>query len=86
MTSRSAALAVSVFLAATALPVLAVDSASSDTGVSKIRVVRLSEVKGAVKMDRAIGRGMEPAVANMPIVESTISTEYSKRCWPSRRS
>jgi FecR protein len=72
MTSRSAALAVSVFLAATALPALAVDSASSDTGVSKIRVVRLSEVKGAVKMDRAIGRGMEPAVANMPIVESSM--------------
>jgi hypothetical protein len=73
MILRSAALAaVSVLLAATALPVLATDTASPDAGISKIRIVRLSEVKGAVKLDRAIGRGMEPAVANMPIVEKSM--------------
>ena len=73
MILRSAALAaVSVLFSATALPALATDTPSADTGVSKIRIVRLSEVKGAVKMDRAIGRGMEPAVANMPIVEKSL--------------
>jgi hypothetical protein len=73
MTTRSAAIAaVSVLLTATALPALATDTASSEAGISKIRIVRLSEVKGAVQMDRAIGRGMEPAVANMPIVEKSM--------------
>lgn len=73
MILRSAALAaVSVLFFATALPALATDTPSADAGVSKIRIVRLSEVKGAVKMDRAIGRGMEPAVANMPIVEKSL--------------
>ena len=46
------------------------DSAAPATeGVSKIRIVRLSEVKGAVQLDRNIGRGFEPVMANMPIVE-----------------
>ncbi len=73
MILRSAALAaVSVLFLATALPALATDTTSADAGVSKIRIVRLSEVKGAVQMDRAIGRGMEPAVANMPIVEKSM--------------
>jgi hypothetical protein len=44
---------------------------ASDDGASKIRVVRLSEAKGAVTMDRAIGRGFERAIANMPIVEGS---------------
>ena len=61
----------SVLLLATALPAQTTEAASSTAGVSKIRVVRLSEVKGAVKMDRAIDRGFEPAVANMPIVEKS---------------
>ena len=34
--------------------------------VSKVRIVRLSEVKGTVLLDRNIGRGFEPAVTNMP--------------------
>ena len=62
---------VSVLLLATTLPAHTSDTASPETGASKIRIVRLSEVKGAVKMDRAIGRGFEPAVANMPIVEKS---------------
>jgi hypothetical protein len=61
----------SVLLLATALSAHTTDTASSETGASKIRIVRLSEVKGAVRMDRAIGRGFEPAVANMPIVEKS---------------
>ena len=36
-----------------------------------MRIVRLSEVKGTVLLDRNTGRGFEPAVANMPIVEKS---------------
>jgi hypothetical protein len=61
-----------LLLLAAALSAQADDTASASTaGVSKIRVVRLSEVKGAVEMDRANGRGFEPAMANMPVVEKT---------------
>lgn len=70
MTFRSAALASALLVTATS-PVLATDSSASDAGASKIRVVRLSEAKGAVTMDRAIGRGFERAMANMPIVEGS---------------
>jgi hypothetical protein len=64
--------AASVLLLATTL--LAQDSdatSSSSPGVSKVRIVRLSEVKGHVQMDRNIDRGLEPAIANMPIVEKS---------------
>ena len=72
MISRSAALVLApALLAATAFPALAADSSTPDAGASKIRVVRLSESKGAVLMDRAIGRGFEHAMANMPIVEGS---------------
>ena len=48
---------------------------ADSAGTSKIRIVRLSEVRGAVQMDRNIGRGFEPAIANMPITEhSKLST------------
>lgn len=46
------------------------EQAASAPAVSKIRIVRLSEVKGEVQMDRAAGRGFEPAIANLPIVEN----------------
>lgn len=60
----------SLFLLAAALPARAADDATVPAaGVSKIRIVRLSEVKGDVQMDRDTGRGFEPAMANMPIVE-----------------
>ncbi len=38
-------------------------------GDSHVRIVRLSDVRGTVKMDRTTGQGMEPAIQNMPIVE-----------------
>jgi hypothetical protein len=37
--------------------------------VSKVRIVRLSEVRGAVQLDRNTGRGYESVLANLPIVE-----------------
>jgi len=40
-------------------------------GASKVRIVRLSEVKGTVQMDRANGRGLEAAIANLPVVEKS---------------
>ena len=46
-----------------------VPSSPSVPGVSKVRIVRLSQVKGAVQIDRHIGRGFEPGIANLPIVE-----------------
>jgi hypothetical protein len=42
---------------------------TSAPGVSKVRIVRLSQVKGAVEIDRHIGRGFENAIANLPVVE-----------------
>ena len=36
---------------------------------SKIRIVRLSEVKGEVQLDRQTGKGFEGAMANLPVVE-----------------
>lgn len=37
--------------------------------VSKVRIVRLSEVRGNVRLDRGSGHGYEPAIMNMPVVE-----------------
>ncbi len=36
---------------------------------SSIRIVRLSQVKGDVRLDRGIGHGLETAFANLPIVQ-----------------
>jgi hypothetical protein len=47
------------------------DATSAAKGNSKVRIVRLSEVKGVVDIDRHIGRGFENAIANLPIVEQT---------------
>src|SRR5271156_3816059 len=38
---------------------------------SKVRIVRLSEVKGAVQMDRQTGKGFEGAMANLPVIEGS---------------
>lgn len=38
-------------------------------GASKVRIVRLSEVRGTVQVDRGTGNGFEPAMNNLPIVE-----------------
>jgi hypothetical protein len=37
---------------------------------SKVRIVRLSEVKGEVQLDRKIDRGFESAMPNLPITEN----------------
>lgn len=37
---------------------------------SKVRIVRLSEVKGDVQLDRNTGQGFEAAMANIPIIEN----------------
>ena len=50
----------------------AADNASSQPPApshSKIRIVRLSEVKGQVQLDRQTGKGFEGAMANLPVVE-----------------
>ncbi len=39
--------------------------------VSQIRIVRVSEVRGIVQMDRNTGRGYEAAFANIPVVAGT---------------
>lgn len=36
-------------------------------GVSQVRIVRLSEIRGAAQLDRNTGRGFEAAFANIPI-------------------
>ena len=72
MLSRSASAAtalLSALLIAPALHAQTTDAALSTPATSKIRIVRLSEVRGAVQLDRTTGRGFESAMANLPIVE-----------------
>ena len=45
------------------------DATSATPGMSKVRIVRLSMVRGSVQIDRSDGRGNERAIANLPIVE-----------------
>lgn len=45
-------------------------SPESEHGVSKVRIVRLSQVKGTVQIARSSERSFEAAVANLPIVEN----------------
>jgi len=47
------------------------DLSAQSVHMSKVRIVRLSEIKGDVQMDRNMGRGFEPAIANLPIVEKS---------------
>ena len=61
----------SALLLAAALSAQTTDEAATQNQVSKVRIVRLSEVRGAVLMDRNIGRGLENATANLPIVEGS---------------
>ena len=74
MTSRSALVAAasaSLLLFATTIPAQTTDAAVSSPGVSKVRIVRLSEAKGQVQLDRNNGRGFEPGITNLPIVENS---------------
>ena len=74
MTSISVPVAttcLTVLLFAATLPAQTPDGAAPSNEVSKVRIVRLSEVKGEVQMDRDTGRGFERAMANLPIVEKS---------------
>lgn len=84
MANRLAPIALSflaVFTIATTLPAQAPDTAAAapgaqasgvaEPGISKVRIVRISETKGVVHVDGNIGRGFEPAMANLPIVENS---------------
>src|SRR5258708_31858985 len=74
MATRSALVATaaaSILLLATTLSAQTTDAAAASPGVSKVRIVRLSEVKGQVQLDRNNGRGFEPAITNLPIVENS---------------
>jgi hypothetical protein len=66
-----ATISLSILALAAVLPASSADTPSTPPAVSKVRIVRLSEVRGAVQVDRAIGRGFEPAMANLPIVEQS---------------
>ncbi len=46
-------------------------SSPPSTDSSHIRIVRLSEVRGEVQMDRNTGRGFETAILNLPVVEGS---------------
>ena len=82
MTKRSALVAAgfaSVLLLAATISAQTIDATSS-VGASKVRIVRLSEIKGSVQLDRNAGRGFELAMANLPIVEnSRLQTGASHR-------
>ncbi len=45
------------------------DATSTNPGTSKVRIVRLSQVRGSVQIDRSEGRGYERGIANLPVVE-----------------
>lgn len=60
-----------VLLLAATLTAQSADQATQTAPVSKVRIVRLSQVKGEVRLDRDNGRGFEPAIANLPIVEKS---------------
>ena len=47
------------------------NTSTTSAGVSKVRIVRLSQIKGAVQIDRHIGRGFEDAITNLPVVEQS---------------
>jgi len=67
--ASTATVGLSVLLLAVALPAQTAETGSATASVSKVRIVRLSEVKGSVQLDRSNGRGLEPAITNLPIVE-----------------
>jgi hypothetical protein len=42
---------------------------ASVSGNSKVRIIRLSEIKGDVRFDRNLGGGFESAITNVPVIE-----------------
>src|ERR1017187_7746217 len=76
ISALTATAGLSALLFAAALSAQTTDEAATQSQVSqnqasKVRIVRLSEVRGLVLMDRNIGRGLEAATANLPIVEGS---------------
>jgi hypothetical protein len=58
-----------------ATPAASPEATSPSQANSKVRIVRLSEVKGEVQLDRKIDRGFESAMANLPVTEgATLKT------------
>jgi hypothetical protein len=64
ITGSGKTLAVAIMIASTFFAI-------SAWGESKVRIVRLSDVEGAVQMERAAGEGLEKAFLNLPIVEGS---------------
>jgi len=69
--ARAATALLSVLFLGAALPAQTPDSPSTPAAVSKVRIVRLSEMKGTVQVDRGAGNGYEAAMTNLPIVEGS---------------
>ncbi len=69
--ARAATAFLSILFLGAALPAQTPDSPSTPVAVSKVRIVRLSEMKGIVQVDRGAGSGYETAMTNLPIVEGT---------------
>ena len=76
MTTFSATVATTAFallLFAAAVPAQSQTETETQSqtqvSVSKVRIVRLSEIRGAVQFDRSNGSGYEPAILNLPVVE-----------------
>ncbi|MGH9587314.1 MAG: DUF6600 domain-containing protein [Acidobacteriaceae bacterium] len=63
--------AIAVLLSAAAIPTQAQNQPQPQTqrSMSQVRIVRLSEVRGAVQLDRGVGHGYESASVNMPVVQ-----------------
>lgn len=72
ISAGSATTFLSVLILAAALPAQTTGAAAflaPIPGASRVRIVRLSEVKGEVQADRNTGSGFEPAMTNLPVVE-----------------
>ena len=59
----------SSLLAAATLHAQTPSTPDASSAVAGVRIVRLSETRGEVKMDRNVGHGFEPAFQNLPIVQ-----------------
>jgi hypothetical protein len=69
--AQDAATTQSSRVAARLPPARAAASSTNTVGLSDIRIVRLSQVRGKVSIDRHVGRGYEEAFANIPITGGT---------------
>ncbi len=60
----------SLSLAAATLSAQTPTTPAPSPGMSKVRIVRLSVVRGTVQVEQGAGNAFEPAVVNLPVVES----------------